>query len=58
MQELAEAIQSAKDNLTRVSGDHYGLAYILRSQGVKPASDRREIIKQAEKLLAAMTAEK
>jgi hypothetical protein len=55
MRELAEAIQSAKDNLTRVSGDHYGLAYILRSQGVKPASDRREIIKQAEALLDCLT---
>jgi hypothetical protein len=58
MQELAEAIQSAKDNLTRVSGDHYGLAYILRGQGITPSADRLTIIKQAEKLLAAMTAEK
>jgi hypothetical protein len=37
MQELAEAIQEAKDGIT---GSHYGLAYILRGFQIKPASDQ------------------
>ena len=54
MQELAEAIQDAKDG---VIGSHYGLAYILIGQGVRPSADRREIVKQAEALLDRLTAD-
>ena len=55
MQELAEAIQEAKDGIV---GSHYGLAYILRGQSIQPSSDRAEIVKQAEALLDRMIAEK
>lgn len=54
MQELAEAIQHAYD---KQIGAHYGLAYILRGKGITPASERGEIVKQAEQLLDRLTAE-